>query len=266
MGKGRNRLRKKIANALKYRHFFSTIVIKEFKVRYAQSYLGMSWLVFEPLLLVLTLSYIFTLIGRKARGGHPFPMFFYSGLLSWNFFISTFVQGANAFIKDAALIKKVYFPREISVLKTVTVNFIDYLFANIAFIVIMIIYNYSPNWYYLYIPVLLCLQALFAYGIALFFASISVYVRDIRIIVTTLSKVWFWFTPIIFHYPFEGRTKILYYVNPMAGIISNFRTVILDASPPIFKQLYSICAATVLLLIVSATVFKHLEKEFVDVL
>jgi lipopolysaccharide transport system permease protein len=259
-------IRSKINNVVRYWPFFSTIVKKDFKIRYAQSYLGMTWLIFEPLLLVLTISYIFTVIGRKARGGHPFPVFFYSGLLAWNYFITTLNQGTSAFITDANLLKKIYFPKEISIFKNIAIHFIDFLFANVAFLVIMIIYKYTPNWNYLYLPILLILETLFVYSLTLLFASINVYVRDIKIIVSTLCRVWFWFTPIIFHYPFSGRTKIIYYVNPMAGIINNFRWIILDNQPPVIEQLYSIFIFTSVLLVISTLVFKKLEREFVDVL
>jgi len=257
---------KKIKNAIKYRHFLSSLVFKQFKVRYAQSYLSMTWLVLEPLLLVLTLSYIFTAIGRKAPGGHPFPIFFYSGLLPWNYFVNSLVQGTTSFISDSSLIKKIYYPRELSVVKTIAVNFIDFLFANVAFIVILIIYNYSVNWNFFYIPVLLILQTTFVYGLALIFASMNVFVRDIGIIVNTLRTLWFWATPIIFYYPYAGKTKFLYYVNPMTGIIVNYRIIIMDGNPPVIKYLYSVLVASFILIILSSIVFKRLEREFVDVL
>ena len=260
------KVKRKIKNIFRYRHFIATIIKKEFKIRYAQSYLGMSWLVLEPFFLVMTLSYIFTVIGRTARGGHPFPLFFYSGLLPWRYFVSCLTQGTSAFISDAALIKKIYFPREISLLKTIGVCLVDYLFANVAFIVLLIIFKYPPNWNYLYIPVLLILETVFVYSLTLFTASISVFVRDVRIVVNTLSSIWFWLTPIIFHYPFSGRTKILYYVNPMAGIISNFRSTILDNQAPVIEQLYSVFCYIVVFSLAGWLVFKKLEKEFVDVL
>lgn len=251
---------------MRYRHFIFTIVVKEFKVRYAQSYLGMAWLVLEPLLLVLTLSYIFVLIGRIASGGHPFPVFFYSGLLSWNYFLGSFTEGTNSFIRDAALIKKIYYPREISIIKTIAVHFIDFLFANIAFIIILIVYKYTPNWNYFYLIVLLILQTTFVYSLSLLTATISVYIKDIQILVNTIAKLWFWFTPIIFHYPFSGRTKILYFVNPMAGIISNYRVIILDNNPIYIEQLYSIFGYIFILTILSSLLFKRFKKGFVDVL
>lgn len=259
-------IRGKIRNAFRYRHFFKTIVFKEFKVRYAQSYLGMLWLVLEPLFMVLTLSYVFAVVGRAARHGHPFPLYFYSGLLPWNFFLGSFLSGTNAFVMDKNLISKVYFPREISILKQVAVNFIDYLFANVAFIVVLLVYDYTPSWHLLYVPVLLLLTGLFVYNLTLFTSSISVFVRDIKIVVQTLGKLWFWFTPILFWYPFSGKTKILYFVNPMAGIISGFRLTILEAQPPNIAQLYSIFGYTLLFIVVGTLVFKRLEKEFVDVL
>lgn len=261
-----HKFKRKIKNIFKYRHFIATIIKKEFKVRYAQSYLGLTWLVLEPLLLVMTLSYIFSVIGRTSRGGHPFSLFFYSGLLPWQYFTKCFTTGTSAFINDADLIKKIYYPREISIVKNIAVSFIDYLFANVAFIILLMIHKYPPNWNYFYIPILLILETLFAYSITLLTASISVFIKDIIIIVNTLTNVWFFLTPILFHYPFSGRTKILYYVNPMSGIISNFRITILENKAPVIEQLYSILGYTLVFMITGLLVFKKLEKEFVDVL
>ena len=249
-----------------YRIFLSSIVGKEFKVRYSQSVLGVAWLVVEPLLLVLTLSTIFTLIGRTGPGGAPFPVFFYAGLLPWQIFASALSKGTTCFVSDKSLMHKIPFPKEISVVKALATYYIDFLFACISFVGVLIFFRYAPNLNYLYIPLLLLLIGLLAAGLMFLLGTIHVYIRDIGILAKTLTTVWFWFTPIIFYYPFEGPTEFLYYVNPMAGIIYGFRNIILFNQPPIPIMLISSLVWISVMFIVGYWLFRRHERTFADVI
>jgi len=255
-----------IGQLYQYRHFILALVQKEFKVRYTQSYLGLAWLVLEPLLLVITLSTIFTLLGRGGRSGAPFPVFFYSGLLAWQFFSNSVSQAGGIFLKDKYLVQKVAYPREISIFKNIIVNFIDFLFASVAFVFVLIFYSWSINWNYLFIPVLLLLQACFAVSLMFLVSSVNVYIRDVGILTKTVMSIWFWFTPIIFQFPYEGRTKILYFLNPMCGVINGYREIVIFNRLPPAEHFYSIVFASFIFMGIGYFSFKRLERNFVDVL
>jgi lipopolysaccharide transport system permease protein len=256
----------RIRQLYQYRHFFWSLVTKEFKVRYTQSFLGLSWMVLEPLLLVVTLTTIFTLIDRKGPEGVPFAVFFYSGLLAWNLFSRSFTGGTNAFLSDKGLMQKIPFPREISILKNYSIQFVEFLFANIAFVAVLVWYQVAPNWNWLYLPALLILQLIFILGLTFLTGSLNVYLRDVGVLSKTLASIWFWFSGVIFYFPPEGQTKILYYVNPLTGIISGFRDVILFDRPPVLEHLYSIMIANVIFLTLGYYVFRKLERNFIDVI
>src|SRR5690606_5991700 len=121
------------------------------------------------------------------------------------------------------LLQKIPYPREITILKSWIIYFIEFLFSGIAFLAILALYQHPPNWHWVYLPPLLVLVFFFSIGVMFATASVHVYIRDVGILMRTLSNVWFWFTPIIFDFPFSGMTKILYYINPMVGIVKGFR-------------------------------------------
>lgn len=258
-------MKQKLFRLFEYRFFLDVLVKKEFKIRYSQSVLGMSWLIIEPLITVLTFSVIFTLIGRKGPHGAPFPVFFYSGLVIWNFFNSCLTSGVKSFINDQALWTKLDFPRAIIIIKNIVVYCTDMILALIPVVPIFLYYGYFPNIKYLILIPLFGLVAIFGLGIMLLFASLNVYFRDIGILVRTLSTIWFWFTPIIFHFPEEGVIKLLYYINPMAGVVITFRKIILLNEFPEWSYLISILSCSILFFIVGYLSYKRLQRGFADV-
>lgn len=259
-------MRNKVAQLYAFRHFFWSLVRREFKVRYAQSYLGIAWMVLEPLLLVLTLTIVFRIIGRGDRDGAPFPIFFYSGLLPWNLFKAALTGGSGVFISDKGLLSKFAYPREISILKEWVIYFVEFMLSSLAFFVVLAIYRHPPNPKWLLLPGLLGLVMCFSIGLMMLTASINVYIRDVGILMKALSALWFWFTPIVFDFPYEGMAKPLYYLNPMVGIVKGFRSIIIHDQYPQVNFLYSAMVASVVMLVLGYWTFRKLQRNFVDVI
>ncbi len=249
-----------------YAYFVSQVIKKEFKLRYAQSYLGIVWVILEPLMLVITLSIVFTLIGRQGKGGVPFPIYFYSAILPWGIFSRSLTVGTNVFIADKELMRKIRYPRWIPVLSHVFVSLCDFLLAGIAFAVVLIFYRVQPTVHYLFLPLLVLLQLMLSTGIVLLLGSMNVYVRDIGKLTGLLSTIWFWFTPIVFSFPFEGRTKIIYYLNPVAGIVNNCRRIVAYGETIQLGQLVAPLILAPALMALGIYVFRKLSRNFADVL
>lgn len=248
-----------------YRFVFMALVQKEFKVRYSQSLLGMSWLILEPMFTVLTFSVVFSMIGRQGAFHAPYPVSFYSGLIIWNFFNSCLNAGTKSFIADKALWSKMDFPRILIIIKNLQVYMVDMLLASIPMLIVFAVFGYWPTlWWLLTIPLFL-LVVIFGTGVMLIMASINVYLRDVGLLVKTLGTVWFWMTPVIFVHEFSGASKILYYVNPMAGIVRWFHHLLLAGKPAELESLYSILIAAPLTLLVGYFVYRKLQKGFADV-
>lgn len=250
----------------KYRFFIETLVKTEFKRRYTQSLLGLMWLIFEPLILVLSLSFIFTMVDRQGPFGSPFPAFFYTGVFLWNIFGSSLSSGPGAFIKDKAILSKVNYPREISAFRETCVYFFEFCFSLIPLLGILLFYRITPNANWLFLPVLVVITLLLAYFVTIFLGSMNVYVRDVGILSRSIKTVWFWFTPIIFEFPEGTAAEYLYYINPMAGIIKNVRNIMLFDQPIVFEYLYCSLVWLVGLSFFGMRMFRRLERRFLDVL
>jgi len=258
MGRGVSDLRR-------YRYFLYQVIKTKFVVRYAQSFLGVVWVVLEPMLLVVSLSVIFTVIGRRGLPGVPFPLFFYSGVLIWRIFSESLTQGTRTFLEDRSLMKKIDYPRWLSLLSRLSVTFLDFVFANVAFICLLVYYRVQPTVNWLYIPAILGLQLFISFSIMMSFATINVYVRDIGRISGVLSTIWFFFSGIIFYFPYEGKTKLIFFINPIVGIINSYRRIILFGEAPILQQLYCAFAASVVLFTVGVLVYRKYSRNFLDV-
>ena len=257
---------KRINDLKKYRYFLFQIIKTKFTVRYAQSYLGVIWVVLEPMLLVITLSVIFSVIGRRGLPGVPFPLYFYSGILLWRIFSESLTIGTKTFIEDKVLLRKIPYPRWLSLVSRLAVIFLDFLFANVAFIVLLVYFRVRPNGAWLWLPVVVGMQLFISFSVMLSFATINVYVRDVGRVSGILATIWFFFSGIIFYFPYTGRTKIIYYINPIVGIIESYRRILLFGRAPMLEQLYCAIAASVLLFIVGVVIYKRYSRNFLDVM
>jgi len=198
--------------------------------------------------------------------GVPYPLYFYSGILLWRIFSESLTIGTRTFLEDRALMRKIDYPRWLSLLSRLSVIFLDFLFANIAFILLLVYYRVHPTINWLYLPLITGLQLFISFCIMLSFATINVYVRDIGRISGVLSTIWFFFSGIIFYFPYEGRTKIIFFINPIVGIINSYRRIILFGKAPMLEQLYCGLAASVVFFIVGVLIYRKHSRDFLDVL
>ena len=251
---------------LKYRFFIEILVKTEFKKRYTQSLLGLLWLIFEPLILVMTLSFIFVMIGRTGPNGAPFPVFFYSGVFVWNLFGSALSSGPMAFIQDKSILSKVNYPREISAFRATSVYFFEFCFALIPLIGLLIFYQITPTWDWFFLPVLILLTILLAYYMTVMLGTMNVFVRDVGILARSIKNVWFWFTPVIFMFPEGTAAEYLYYINPMAGIVANIRNIMIFNEPIVYEYLACSVVWICGLALFGMRAFHRLERSFLDVI
>lgn len=252
------------------RSFVWSLIYRDIRNRYAHSLLGVSWMVIEPMLLVLSLSAIFAIVGRNqifdGTKEAPFPIFFYCGILPWMFFAKTLTDGTQTFVREASLLSKYSFPREILVAKNVLIYLIEFFLASLAFAVIVLLYGFEPTAQWFWLGPLLGLMMLMCTGIILMMASLNVYIRDVSKFLITMSSILFWLSPVIYRIDLNNLSRYILYVNPFAGVIESFRVVILDDRAPPFDLVVWPVLWTVALLLGGYRVFRKLEKGMVDAL
>jgi len=233
--------------------------------QYKQSILGYAWVLVNPFMQMLVLSFVFSTILRVASLGVPYPLFVFVALLPWMFFSNAVSSATDSIVNSASLVTKVYFPREILVAAAVFSKIIDLLFGLLILLGLMIVYNEPPSWTVVYLPLIFGIQLIFTVGISLPLAALNLFFHDVRYLVGVLLLVWFYITPVI--YPVDivpERYKIVFDLNPLALVINAYRRVLLsDISPGWDRLLLGFLAASATFL-VGYFLFKRMEAGFAD--
>lgn len=248
-----------------YKDLIWTLCVHRVKVRYKQSILGIFWAILQPLSVMLIFTFVFSIIARMPSEGAPYAIFAYTALLPWNYFSSGVANGTVSLANHAQFVTKVYFPREILPITYVAAALFDFLVASTLLAGLMIYYRVPLTINALYaVPIILVLTC-FALAMSFLFSATQVRFRDIGVAVPLLLQVWLFATPVI--YPLSAvpeRLRPFYTLNPMVGIVENFRRVILNGVAPETSSLLLSAAIAIILLVVSYLYFKWIEATMAD--
>jgi ABC-2 type transport system permease protein len=209
------------------------LVRTEIKVKYKNSVLGLVWSMIAP---AMTLAVYTVLFGVFLKNGIPnFVIFLFSGLLLWNLFQTAVITATGVVVNNAGLVKKVAFPREILALAAVGSASVFFFFQSCVMVLFMLGLGTSPAWRLLWLlPVALVPTLVLAGALALFLASVNVYLRDTQHLVEVLvGAAWFWACPIVYSYTGQVSAKLaahglkwLYFANPMTPLVMTFQRVL----------------------------------------
>ena len=250
-----------------YRDLFYTLTVHRIKVRYKQSVLGLAWAILQPLSLMLIYTVIFSVIAKVPSEGVPYAVFAYAALLPWTFFSSSLTNATQGLVSHSQLVTKVYFAREILPLTYVSAALFDFAVATTFLIALFFYYGVGLTVYALYaIPILILLTAL-ATAFSLFLSAMQVKFRDIGVAMPLLLQLWMFTTPVV--YPLSAvpqRFRGLYALNPLVGVIENFRRVVLQGIEPDFRSLAISAIVAAILLPLTYLYFKRVEATMADVI
>lgn len=244
-----------------------TLIIHRLKVRYKQSVLGPAWAVVQPLFLMLIYTVIFARIARVETGGIPYPIFAYTALLPWTTFSSALTAATGGVTSHADLVKKVYFPREILPLSYIAVALVDLMIASIVLWGLFLYYGVQLTVYAWWALPIVGVMLTFAAAVSLLLSAVQVRFRDIGMAMPLLLQLWMFATPVV--YPLSAvpeRWRIFYMLNPMVGVIENFRRVMLEGIAPDYVSLGLAALVSLVLLPLAYMYFKHLEATMADVI
>lgn len=250
----------------RYSDLLWTLTVHRIKVRYKQSLLGWAWAVLQPLLLMLIFMLLLSITSSRVPSGSvPYAVFVYAAVLPWSFFSTALGNSTNSLVGQAALVTKVWFPREILPLSYVTAALFDLLVASVLLVGLMLAYHVSPSPLVVFAIPLVGLMALLAFALGVALAAVQVRYRDVGLAVPLLLQVWMFLSPVV--YPYSQvplRYRWLYQLNPMAGLIEGFRRVTVLGQAPDWHLLAVstlICAA---LLPVGYLYFKFVDATIAD--
>lgn len=248
-----------------YRELVYFMTWRDLKVRYKQTLLGASWAILQPFLTMVVFSIFFGELAKVPSDNVPYPIFSYTALLPWTLFSKALQDASKSLVSSSHMITKVYFPRIILPLASILAGVVDFIIAFLVLLGMMWYYRIVPTTNIWTLPLFLLLALATAIGVGLWLSALNVLYRDINYATHFITQFWLFITPIA--YPASmvpEQWKLVYALNPMAGVVEGFRWALLGSSdPPGITLLVSVLVA-LLLLISGLFYFKRMERLFAD--
>ena len=252
-----------------YKDLFVTLTWRDFRVRYAQTKIGLLWALLQP---VSTLA-ILTLVFNKFAGVEtqvPYILFAVAGTSIWTYFSYVITNSGNSLISNQNMIKKIYFPRIIIPLSKAVVGFVDYGITLLIMIALMFYYQITPSSNIIYAPIFILIAIIAALAVGIWLSALTIRFRDFQHVIPFMVQIGLYITPIA--YPIELVSKNLpiwaqsiYFLNPMAGVVQGFRWSIFGGEP--LTGLFYLSFFVIIILFISALMyFNKVEKNMADLI
>jgi ABC-type polysaccharide/polyol phosphate export permease len=262
---------RRLRELYRYRDLLRNLVIRDLKVRYKNSVLGILWSLLNPLLMTMVFTVVFTLMLPSKIAN--FPVFFMSGFLPWTFFASSVTSATGSIVNNAGLIKKVYFPREILPIADVLSNLVHLVVAFVVLFALVLAFGMRLTPAALMLPLIVLAEVMFITGMALLLSTMNVFYRDTEHIWSIVLQAWFFLTPIFYSIALMPQDKIILGVhvniqlwarrlNPMASLVASYQDVLYWGSPTGWDFFLRTFATCFVVLVIGYTVFARYSHRF----
>jgi lipopolysaccharide transport system permease protein len=250
-----------------YGDLLYTLSAHRISVRYKQTSLGVAWALVQPVMMMVVFTAVFSVLAKMPSDGTPYALFAFAGLLPWTFFSTSVTSATNSLVAHTQLITKVYFPREILPITYVVAGLFDFTIGFVVLFALMAWYSFpltAVAWNLLPIVALLAAWIL---SVSLVLAALQVRFRDIGVALPVLVQILMFASPVI--YPLSlvpASWRDWYLLNPMAGIVSSFRDILLRQSAPDPHPLGIAFGVTAIALPIAYLFFKRAEATMADII
>jgi lipopolysaccharide transport system permease protein len=253
------------------RELLGSFVGRDITSKYKGTIMGLFWNVINPLVMLAIYTFLFSVVLRvkfdvdDSTGN--FALYLFCGMVPWLAFSESVGRSTGIIMAHQNLVKKTVFPLEILPCYVVISSLVTECFSLIILLGATLFVLKHLSVYLIFLPLLLLLQLMFAMGLACFFASICVFFRDVAHVVNLMLLAWMFLTPIM--YPetlIPERLRFIVWMNPMALLVSMFRNVVLEGSPPALWKLGAFSAWAVVVFCAGLFFFKKTKWEFADVI
>ena len=249
-----------------YRELLAVLTMRDIKVRYKQTVLGVAWAVIQPLLTMILFSIVFGRLAKMPSDGLPYPIFVYAGLLPWTFFANALTTSGNSLVGQQQLISKVYFPRLIIPLSSVGTGLIDFAISSVILLILMIYFGIGWSMNLIAVPFLIVAVIFIALGVGTLLSALTVTYRDFRYVLPFMVQFWMYATPVV--YPaslFPEKWQWVLFLNPMAGLIEGFRSAFLGR-PFDWTGISISMSVAAVVFILGVFYFEKMERRFADII
>jgi len=252
----------------RYYDLIMGLALRDVKMRYQLSILGLYWAVLNPLLMTVVWSFVFSKIFR-AEGikGVPYVVFLFCGLTFWNLFSNSLLTAVNCLTGNASLLSKLYFPRVILPTSSVMARLVDFAFSLVVLAILMVIYQVAPGHKLYWLPLLIAIQLIFTLGLAYIVSAVNVLYRDLGQILGVLLMLWLYISPVIYTLEQVPSGIRAYFIcNPIGELIYMEVSVVLGSGVVDLAALGITALISVGVFLLGLLVFHRLESAFAEVM
>ncbi len=265
--KASNRYRLDFKELFQYKDLLWTLTYREYRVRYAQTFLGFLWAFLQPMATLVIFTFIFGKAIHVDTGNVPYPVFALSGMVAWTYFSFVVGQAGRTLINSQNMIQKIYFPRIILPLSQAFVGLVDFAITFIMLIIAMFIYGVYPSANIVFLPLFLLLAIISALAIGIWISALTIRYRDFIHVIPFVVQIGLYATPVAYSSLYiPEKYHLLYYsLNPMAGVVEGFRWSLVGHGA--LHSYTFISVAIILILFVSGLYyFKRVERVMADII
>jgi homopolymeric O-antigen transport system permease protein len=267
-------MRASLVELWQYRELLYNLTLRDLKVRYKNSVLGIAWSLLNPILMMLVFTLVYTvMLGQSDR--RDYAALVLCGLLPWNFFSGSIMGGVGSVVNNGYLIKKVYFARAVLPTSIMLSNLVNFLVALPVYFVLAWLLGVRFTPYVLFLPVVVLVEMIFILGMGLLLSAINVFYRDVQQIMEVLILAWFFVTPVIWDVSLlpTSRTvmgvevpvqRLTYILNPMASIIATYRDILYYGRPIGWDFFLRTTITALIVLVIGFFVFNRLKGRFAE--
>ena len=251
----------------RFRDLVWALAIRDVKLRYRQTALGVTWVVLQPLVAAGIFSFVFGKVAGLSSGDVPYVVFAFAGMLGWNLFQNTVAKGSISLISNGGMLSKIFFPRMALPLSTVPGTVLDFGVGFIAYLVVTALKHTMPGLPILTLPLWIALMLCIALGFALLSSALMVSYRDVGQAVPVILQMLLYITPIAYsldNVPPNVRT--LYALNPLVGILEGFRWALVPGYDAQLGYAAYSAVFAVVAMVIGLVGFARMERKFADII
>ena len=242
------------------------MVWREIKVLYAQTVLGFSWAILQPLIQIVIFTIVFGKVAKVSSEGVPYFLFTTLAIIPWTYMSQAMSQSSQSLVQGQHMLGKVYFPRLIFPLTPVLAKLIDFGISVLILMVVLLYYQVAPTWNYIFLPIFVLFMIAIPAGIGMWSSALAIRFRDVKFAMPFVVSMLVYTAPIVYSAAAIPETyRMLYSLNPIVGVIEGFRACLLG-TPIHWPFILPGLITSIFLLVGGAFYFKTMERVFVDVI
>jgi lipopolysaccharide transport system permease protein len=249
----------------RHRELLYLFAWRDYKLKFRQTLIGISWAILQPLLAMIAFVLIFGRFKDITDTGLPYALFVYSGLILWQFFSGSVYESSVSLVLVKEMIHKVHFPRILVPLSKIGAQMIDLGFSLIVLFGLIVYFRIFPSWQIIYVVPVFILLFFATASLGIFFSALNVKYRDVQYALPYFIQLGFFFSPVIYASGHFGSYRNLLALNPMTGIIETWRSALFAQPFPLLSFLIG-TMVTIIFLLVGLYYFSKTEGEFSDII